>query len=194
MHRPVLVVPATVLPVKKEEVKSALRIDGDDLNSDIERLIRAAVNHYEGWQGVLGVSLVEQTWRQDFDSFEQRLPLPVGPVTEIVSVKCRNAAGELSTISVDNYALKTDAGGRSFARFVNAFSPPSDLYEEGAISVEYKAGWPLGEGEASSTPEDIKTAITVFVQKHLDEAARENWGFLDRAERDLVSKYRLAAI
>ncbi len=190
MHRPVLVVPANVLPVTKEEVKSALRIDGDDLDADVERLIRAAVNHYEGWQGVLGISLVEQTWRQDFDSFEQRLPLPIGPVTEIVSIKCRNAAGELSTIAGGDYTLKQDAGGRFFARFVNAFSASSDLYEEAAVSVEYKSGWPLVESDVSTTPDDLKTAIILFVQKHIDEAAQSAADLLDRVEKDLIYKYR----
>jgi uncharacterized phiE125 gp8 family phage protein len=191
MHRPALVTASTVLPVTKEEVKLALRIDEDDLDADIERLIRAAADHYGGWQGVLGLSLVEQTWRQDFDSFEQRLLLPVGPVSEIVSVKCRNAAGQLSTIAAGNYALKQDAGGRFFVRFVNAFSPPSDLYEEAAVSVEYKAGWPLGDGNVSTVPADIKTAIILFVQKHVDEAARESAETLTDVEHALISKYRL---
>lgn len=194
MHRPVLVTAATVLPVLVEDVKLALRVDGSDFDSDIDRLIRSAVAHYEGWQGVLGISLVEQTWRQDFDRFEQIMLLPVGPVTEIVSVSYRNAAGTPSTIDDSNYALKQDAGGRFFARFVNAFSTPADLYEEAAVSVEYKAGWPLGDGDASTVPADINTAIILFVQKHIDEAARENSAMLDRIERDLASKYRLHTV
>lgn len=190
MHRPVLVIAATVLPVLVEDVKLALRIDGSDLDADIDRLIRSAVAHYEGWQGVLGISLVEQTWRQDFDRFEQLMLLPIGPVTEIVSVSCRNAAGAPSTIDESNYVLKQDAGGRFFARFVNAFSTPSDLYEEAAVSVEYKAGWPLGEDDASTVPADIRTAIILFVQKHIDEAAQSAGDFLDRVEKDLIYKYR----
>lgn len=194
MHRPILVTAATVLPVLVDDVKLALRVDGSDLDADIDRLIRSAVAHYEGWSGVLGISLVEQTWRQDFDRFEQRMPLPVGPVTEIVSVTYLNAAGSPSTIDASNYALKQDAGGRFFVRFINDFSTPSDLYEEAAVSIEYKAGWPLGEDDASTVPTDIKTAIILFVQKHVDEAARESSVMLDRIERDLASKYRLHTV
>lgn len=194
MHRPVLVTAATVLPVLVGDVKIALRVDGSDLDADIDRLIRSAVAHYEGWGGVLGISLVEQTWRQDFDRFEQHMYLPVGPVTEVVSVTYRNAAGNASTVDGSNYALKQDSGGRFFVRFINDFSTPSDLYEDAAVSIEYKAGWPLGDADASTVPADIKTAIILFVQKQVDEAARENWSFLDRAERDLTSKYRPAAI
>lgn len=194
MHRPVLVTAATVLPVLVDDVKLALRVDGSDLDADIDRLIRSAVAHYEGWGGVLGISLVEQVWRQDFDRFEQRMSLPVGPVTEIVSVTHRNAAGSVSTVDDSNYALKQDAGGRFFVRFINDFSTPSDLYEEAAVSIEYKAGWPLGEDDASTVPADIKTAIILFVQKHVDEAARENSAMLDRIERDLASRYRLHTV
>ena len=43
-------------------------------------------------------------------------------------------------------------------------------------------------------PADIKTAIILFVQKHVDEAARENSAMLDRIERDLASKYRLHTV
>lgn len=193
MHLPVLVTPATVLPVTADAVKWALGVD-EDKDADIDRGIRAAVAHYEGWRGVLGISLVEQVWRQDFDCFESRLHLPVGPVTEITSVKYRNSAGQISTVSSGNYALKHDAGGRAFVRFVNAFAAPSDLYEDAAVSVEYKAGWPLGNEGNPTTPADIQNAIIVRVQKYLDEAASENWDFLDRAERDLTSKYRPAAI
>lgn len=190
MHRPVLVTSATVLPVLVDDVKLALRVDGSDLDADIDRLIRSAVAHYEGWQGVLGISLVEQTWRQDFDRFEQLMTLPVGPVTEVVSVSYRNAGGDPATIDESNYVLKQDAGGRSFVRFVNAFSSPSDLYEEAAVSIAYKAGWPLGDGDASTVPADIKAAIIIFVQKHIDEAAQSAAAFLDRVEKDLIYKYR----
>lgn len=190
MHRPVLVTAATVLPVLVADVKLALRIDGSDLDADIDRLIRSAVAHYEGWQGVLGISLVEQTWRQDFDSFEQCLFLPLGPVTEILSVSYRNAAGSPSTVDDTNYALKHDAGGRFLVRFINAFSIPSDLYEEAAVSIEYKAGWPLGDGDTSTVSPDIKTAIIMFVQKHIDEASQASADVLDRVEKDLIYKYR----
>lgn len=193
MLRPVLVTAPEALPVSLAEVKSALRVDGGDSDSDLERLIRSAVAHYEGWSGILGIALVAQTWRQDFGSFEQKMMLGLRPVASISSIKWRNEAGQISTVAAEDYALKTDAGGRSYVRFVNDYSAPSDLYEDAAVSVEFIAGWPIVENEPT-TPEDIKTAIILHVQKHYDEAAKANSDILDRVERDLISKYRAPLI
>lgn len=190
MHRPALVTASNVLPVTLEQVKLALRVDGSAADDELERLIKSAVDHYQGWGGILGISLIEQTWRQDFDRFQQFMALPIGPVQTVSSVKWRDEAGQLATVSVSNYALSTDAGGRVSVRFINSFSAPSGLYETGAVSIEYMAGWPLSDDNAATTPEDIKTAIILHVQKHFDEAARENSDVLDRVERDLTYKYR----
>lgn len=198
MHRPVLVTPSTLLPVALEEMKQALRIlerDGagevvphedDDL---ITSEIRSAAAHYEGWTGVLGICLVEQTWRQDFDGFCRALHLPLGPVIAPVSVTWRNRAGQIATVSQVEYSLETDAGGRSWLRFRDAYTLPADLYERRAVMVEYRAGWAVVDG-AGTVPADIKAAIKLRVIAAYDEAAREGAKNLDRMENDLVSKYR----
>ncbi|RVG20290.1 head-tail connector protein [Sinorhizobium meliloti] len=190
MYRPVLVTAPAALPVSVAEVKSALRVDGGDSDADLERLIRSAVAHYEGWSGILGIALVAQTWRQDFNSFDRKMMLGLRPVQSISSVKWRNEAGQISTVATEDYALKTDGGGRSYVRFVNNFSTPSGLYEDAAVSIEFVAGWPVVE-DVPTTPDDIKTAIIIRVQKHYDEAAQANSDILDRVERDLTTKYRM---
>ncbi|RVK40895.1 head-tail connector protein [Sinorhizobium meliloti] len=190
MYRPVLVTAPEALPVSVAEVKSALRVDGGDSDADLERLIRSAVAHYEGWSGILGIALVAQTWRQDFNSFDRKMMLGLRPVQSISSIKWRNEAGQISTVATEDYALKTDAGGRSYVRFVNNFSTPSGLYEDAAVSIEFVAGWPIVE-DVPTTPDDIKTAIIIRVQKHYDAAALANSDILDRVERDLTTKYRM---
>ncbi|WP_309086460.1 hypothetical protein [Chelativorans sp.] len=193
MHRPVLVTPPAILPISVAEVKQALHIDAADDDVVIEREIRAAVAHYEGWTGILGICLVEQTWRQDFDNFDC-LRLPLGPVIPpVVAVRWRNTAGQIATINASEYSLQTDGAGRSFLRFRNGYTRPSDLYETGAVQVEYKAGWPVVEG-ASTVPDDIRTAIIFRVQLAYDEAAKTGGEHLARAENALISKYRRFSI
>lgn len=196
MFRPILVTAPTALPVSVEDVKTALRVDGTESNAEIERLIGAAVAHYEGWSGLLGICLVAQTWRQEYGRFEDKMALGLRPVQSIASVKYRGEDGQISTVAADKYALKADGGGRSYVRFENAFTAPVDLYEDAPVSIEFVAGWPLTEGETPkpTTPADIQTAIILFVQKHFDEAARANWEILDRVEKDLVRKYRTPMI
>ncbi|EPE99530.1 head-tail connector protein [Rhizobium grahamii] len=194
MYRPVLVVKPAALPISVADVKTALRVDGPDNDVEIERLINAAVDHYEGWSGVLGICLVAQTWRQDYGRFEDKMALALRPVQSIASVTYRNSLGQEATVAADQYALKQDGGGQSYVRFVSEFSAPTDLYEDAPVSIEFVAGWPLGSEGKPTTPADIQTAIIMFVQKHLDEAARANWDILDRVEKDLISKYRLPLI
>lgn len=192
MYRPVLVTAPSRLPITVDEVKLAIRAD-DDLSGEIESQIKAAVEHYEGWSGILGIALVQQTWRQDFDRFSQMLHLPIGPVRSIQSVKWRNADGEIATVASLNYSLQTDGGGRSFVRFKNGFSINGRLYQSGAVSIEYVSGWPIVE-DKPTVPEDIKSAIKIRVQMHVDEAAKAGFDILDRVESGLVSKYRLPRI
>lgn len=211
MHRPVLVTPPTGLPVTLDEMKRALRIaeldgDGNVVAHEDDELITAqiasAVAHYEGWTGILGIVLCEQTWRQDFDDWGchtinrgRVLALPLGPVQAggIVSVKWRASDGTLGTVASADYSLFTDGGGRSYVRFASGYSFPGDLHESGAVTVEYKAGWPAAAGE-STVPADIKTAIKIRVQMTYDEAAQANAEHLERIERQLISTYRRMGI
>lgn len=189
MFLPVRIATSATLPIAVDDVKTALRLDGDDLDGEIERGIRAAVEHYEGWDGVLGISITEQSWRQDYPRFSAIMYLDIGPVRSVSSVVYRDAQGQDFTVSEESYSLRSNGGGKSYVRFASGFSSPSSLDEVAPVSIEYSSGWAGAE-----IPDGIKNAIIVRVQKYLDEAARENWDFLDRAERDLISKYRPAAI
>src|SRR5690606_2096395 len=87
MHRPVLLTPASELPISVEEVARLLNKvvwNGDDMEvedaENVEFAVLPAIHHYEGWKGILGISLAVQEWRQDLDAFERELHLPLGPV------------------------------------------------------------------------------------------------------------------
>lgn len=168
MHAPILVTPAEMLPVSLAEARAHLRLDAVDDDAVVTALIAAATAHLDGWTGVLGRCLVEQVWRQDFDAFARCLPLPLGPVIEASTVTWRNSAGQIATVAISNYSLRTDAGGRSVVRFKDSYALPTDLHEVAAISVTYRAGYETtpGDGESdpvSSVPAPIKAAILLLV-------------------------------
>ncbi|MCM2455307.1 hypothetical protein HGO37_07920 [Rhizobium sp. CG4] len=198
MHRPVLVTAPSALPVTLNEMKIALRIaerDGDNniLEHEDDGLItdeiRSAVEHYEGWTGILGIVLSEQTWRQSFDGFAGCLDLPLGPVSSISAARYRNAAGQVATIAANEYALDVSSSGEASIRFRNAYERPSDLYERASLQVDYLAGWPV-VNDKSTVPADIKTAIKIRVQLSYDESARAGADILSRVEEALIGKYR----
>lgn len=189
MHAPVLVTPPTDVTVTLEEAKLHLRVEGDDENTLITGLIAGAVSHLDGWTGVLGGALADQTWRQDFDSFACTMRLPIGPVTEIVSITYRDADGQLSTVADSNYALVTDAiGPRVF--WDAGFSAPTGLYEQGAVSVTYQAGYDVA-------PPAIKVAILLMVghwYMNRETVAAGSFSELPFAANALLAPFRRISI
>ncbi|WP_051960485.1 head-tail connector protein [Devosia riboflavina] len=163
MNRPVLIQAPESFPVTLEEAKAHLRVDWDDEDGIISAFIAAAVSYLDGWSGILGRCLVEQTWRMDFSKFCRELPLPLAPVTSIASITWRNADGQTATIDDDEYLLEVDSAGNSFARFRNAYVFPSSLYERDAISVTFVAGYPADEDDNSTVPGALKVAILLLV-------------------------------
>lgn len=195
MNRPVLVTPPAVLPVSLDEAKAHLRIDHNDDDALITGLIGAAVAHLDGWTGVLGRCLVEQTWRQDFERLASCLSLPLGPVISISSVM----AGD-DTVDRTSYSLKTDAGGRSRVEF-------SGVLVSGPVSVTYKAGYATipdvpavpGEGEEpgtpaipvqSTVPDALKIAIILHITMIYEALKPEERESYQRAFDALIAPYR----
>lgn len=144
MHRPVLIDAPTMTPVSLAETKVHLRVDHTDDDALITSFIEAAVDNLDGWTGILGRCLMEQTWRQDFDAFGSCLHLPLGPVISISSV---TVGGD--TVDPVSYSLETDAGGRSRVEF-------DGVSASGAASITYKAGY-------QAVPPSIKVAIMLMV-------------------------------
>lgn len=158
MLAPVRVTPPSMLPVSLAEAKAHLRVDHDEDDVVIEAYIAAAVDHLDGWTGILGRCLVEQTWQQDFEAACPVL-LPLGPIIEVVSVSFTDAAGAPVTVDPEDYNLKVDAGGRARVEFA------SDVLLSGPIRITYKAGYPITTGDepASTVPPAIKVAIMLMV-------------------------------
>lgn len=162
MYRPVLVSPAALPPVSLAEAKLHMRVDHNDDDALIAGLVGGATQYLDGWTGVLGACLVEQTWRQDFDCFDRNLYLPLGPVIDISSITWRDTAGVESAVSTAVYDLVTDETARTFVRFVGDFVFPSDLHESRAVAVAYRAGYETTQEIPAADPgPTIPARVTV---------------------------------
>jgi uncharacterized phiE125 gp8 family phage protein len=165
MYAPVLVTPPSIAPVSLDEAKLHLRVDGNDEDAVVEALILAATQHLDGWSGVLGRCLCEQTWRQDFDGFSKYMRLPLGPAISVASITWRNSDGQLATVASSNYLLQTDELG-AFVRFDDGYSLPSNLADTRAVSVTYAAGYAdipavPDDGETEDVDESVPARSTV---------------------------------
>ncbi len=134
------------------EAKNHLRVDHDDDEGDlISALIKAATAYLDGYAGILGRALATQTWRQDFAGFADRLPLPLTPVSAIVSAGCFGAGNMQQTLDPGVYDLFADARG-AYVALQPGQSWPSSYRRADAVSVTFAAGY----GAAADVPEPIR--------------------------------------
>ncbi|MBD9372109.1 phage head-tail connector protein [Rhizobium sp. ARZ01] len=191
MLAPVRTVAPAITPVSLAEAKQHLRVDHSDDDALITALIAAAVDHLDGWTGILGRCLVEQTWRQDFERFASCLPLPLGPVIGIVSVM-----SDAGSVDQASYSLVTDAGGRArveFASGVSVAGPVSVTYEAGYPTTPEQPGSPVVP-EKSTVPDGLKLAIVLHVKMNyetMEPAARDSY---QRAFDALIAPYRRISV
>lgn len=174
-HKPVRTVAPAIQPVTATEVKAQLDVTYTDKDTQIAGLIAAATSRYDGPSGILGICLVEQSWRQDFDAFDTCLRLPFGPVISITSVTYLDAAGDPQTVDSDDYVLLTDEEG-SYVEFVDGFSVPTILDASAVVGVTFKAGYANGGSDpnfTSTVPDAIKQMMFMLIRYWFDDPAGE---------------------
>lgn len=184
MLAPVRVSPPATTPVSLTEAKAHLRVDHTDDDVLITSLIDAAVDHLDGWTGILGRALVTQSWRQDFAGFGC-LRLPLGPVASITQIKYLSENAE-QTLSPAVYVLRADARG-AYVDLASGQSWPGVYSRPDAVSVTYMAGAATAE-----VPAALKAAILLFVG-HLyanREAVGETQSELPLGYYALIAPYR----
>lgn len=145
MLSPTLIIAPTDDVVTLDETKAHLYVDFSDDDDLIQSMIDAAVAHLDGFTGILGRAIAEQTWSQEYDRFCGDLVLPFGPVKSVTSV-----AYDSTTFS--EYRLLADGRG-PFLRVNDDASWPSS---EGPVVVTFVAGY-------NTIPEPIKAAVKLHV-------------------------------
>lgn len=156
--RPILITPPAVNILTLDEAKLHCRVDFDDDDALIESLILAAQSHLDGYSGVLGRCLINQTWQQSFDGFRCSMRLPFPDVSS-VTVKYFDANNAEQTLT-DGYELIED-GISSIVKFNSSFSQPSTYSDRGdAVKVEFVAGY---GATADDLPPEVKVAANILV-------------------------------
>ena len=176
MQRPVLVTAPAELPVTLAEAKAECRVWHGDEDAMIERYVRAATAHLDGWSGILGRCLMTQRWRATFDAWAPCLRLPF---TNLDNVAVVHGEGD-ADVSV-SFVLREDSIG-PWLDPVAGFGYPA-LAGRGAIRVEFDAGF----GGAADVPATLKTAILMHVRQMYDADGDEKEPFGYRA---LIDPYR----
>jgi uncharacterized phiE125 gp8 family phage protein len=134
-------------PVTLAEAKLFLKIDGDEENEVVTRLIAAARIRAEQY---LRRSLVSQTWKMAYDGYAPaHIELMRGPVQSVAQVKIISRDGSETIVDSANYYLSADKAKLCF-----------DISAMGhLVEVSYIAGF----GDAAKIPAAIKQGILMHV-------------------------------
>lgn len=189
MLRPVRATGPVLRPVSLSEVKAQLRVDHTDDDFLIDSYISSAVDHLDGYSGVLGRCIVTQSWRQDFKDWDWRFRLPFPDVSS-ATITYRDADNAEQTVSANDYEIVKDARG-DLVVFKDAFSEPSTFDDVVApISVTFTAGY----GAPEDVPRDIKIAIMLMVQMDYDQPEPQKAMAIQQAIRAKIEKHRWVTV
>lgn len=185
--RPVRVTPPAVAVASIEDFAQLAGIDFSDDDALALQLIQAATDHLDGYAGILGRCMVNQTWRVDFADWStcgyMRLPFP--DVSAISSVAYFDGDNVETALATSNYQRLEDARG-SLVRFVDGFASPT-LYSdrEDAVRVTFVAGYGAA---ASNVPMALRVAV-MMLAAHWYWNRRE-MGKTPEAVTSLIAPYR----
>lgn len=153
---------APVLPVLTlVEIKAHLRVDTSDEDTFMTNLGTAAIEHIDGWAGLLGKALITQTWRADFDRFpsSRRIDLPLGPV-QTVTVLYSDSDNAEQTWASSKYAKHEDASGHFLWLGQGQGAWPTTYDRRDAVRISTVVGYGDDPGDV---PEPIRHALLLMI-------------------------------
>lgn len=162
-----LLTPPALEPVALADVKTFLRIDGNEDDGLMSMLIKSARRMGEEYTKR---SFITQKWRLTMDSFTAECSVPGlppylsagmraialsrGPIQEISSITTTNSGNVAAPVPAATYTLADNEillnEGQSW---------PTSLRDRAAVAIEFVAGWESAE----EVPEPIRQGILQHV-------------------------------
>jgi len=146
-------------PVSTDDAKAQLRVLHADEDTHIDMLIAAAHQHLDGARGILGRSLMTQTWRLTLSGFEPcGILLPCPPVQSVISVAYYDSDDVLQTMPTADWRRVGD-GVEPASSWPTGLADRSD-----AVRIDYVAGY----GDAAAVPGPLKAAMLSIIAELYD--------------------------
>jgi uncharacterized phiE125 gp8 family phage protein len=142
-------------PITVDQAKEFVSIEGDE--AEFDTLLTSFIASARGYlQSVTGTRLVEQTVELQADSWSDLLCLPIGPVSDVVSVKYDDVDGIEQTLADTVYELTGAGLARGIRTKVGEGWPNSVRSVSGAIRVRLTVGY-------DTLPPELETALLLMV-------------------------------
>lgn len=156
-----LVTGPTVEPVSLAEAKAHLRVDIDDDDALISRLVTTARLHIEDSTRPQ-VAMINQTWEYIADEWpdSDTLELRPYPLVGVTSIKYTDEDAVETTFSSTNYLVDTYTRPGRIRLKSTAAWPSVDLREINGFVVRFVAGYGAA---AAAVPAPLRQAILLYV-------------------------------
>jgi uncharacterized phiE125 gp8 family phage protein len=163
--KPILITPPAQVLITLEQARKYCRIDHSLEDDLLVTLIAAATAWLDGYAGMLGRALINQTWRLNMCSWpECKVRLQLAPVSEIVAIRYFDTNNVEQTLAEVNYSLHEDVLS-PFVQWSAGALLPGVLDRPDAITVEFVAGY---GADASAVPPAIVDAAQRLVAHMYD--------------------------
>lgn len=152
MHTPFVITAADTLPVSLEAAKQACRVEHNDDDVFITRLIETARDWIQPPGGFFFRSIAPQTLELRMHYLPvSAMPLPAGPVTSITQVTYFDEYNASQTLSPSFYFADDD-----YIAWTTTAQAPTLYGRPGAVRIRYEAG-------PATPPRAVQHAITMLV-------------------------------
>lgn len=146
-----VVQPATE-PLTLAEAKEYLRLDGNDHNSTLTALIRAAREYCEAFQNR---AYITRTLELYLDKFQFPIRLPMAPLGQVLFFQYEDSAGD--THDFEDYIVDNISQPGMLHLAYGKAAPSTTLKPVNAIIIRYTAGY------GANAPESAKLAMKLFI-------------------------------
>lgn len=164
-----LIDPPMVEPISLSEAKEQLRVDFDDDDSIIARIISTAVAFTDA-KGALGKAMITQKWRQYVGQRPGTVRLLINPVQTVTRIRFFDPDGNEQDDDLNNYNVFA-TNGFTIIQPKPGFDWPETENRPDAIGIEYEAGY--GD-EAEDVPQTVRHALMMLIGHWYER--RENTG------------------
>lgn len=148
----------SVSPISLAEAKAQMRVEGNDDDIVIQRLIDAAVAFVDA-QGVLGFAMITQTWGQWLSPNPGTVQLSLGPVQSVSAVKYYDVDGVLQTATLSDFNVFGTPNRITVSPKAGKAWPVTQTRDD-AIKIEYVVGY---GATSASVPQTVRHALMMLV-------------------------------